>query len=62
MTGFKTRHSEYIVDARNKRITGGYFGDKWVTYKHLQAIQGSSAKILLPDGKVVTTGKIEKYI
>lgn len=62
MTGFKTKNSTYYVDPFNKRIRGGYFKDKWVKFNHLQAIIGKIGYIQLEDGRIVTTGKIEKYI
>lgn len=62
MVGFKTKNSVYMVNNKNKEITGGYFGDKWVKYKHLQAIVNNKAKIQLADGRIVTTGIVKEYI
>lgn len=61
MAGFKTKHSSYFIDGTNKRITGGYFGDAWVPYVHLQAMIGCNAIIKLFDGRVVTTGVVTGY-
>ena len=62
MNGFRTKNSVYYVDAATKRITGGYFGDAWMPYTHLQAIQGCKAVIKLFDGRIVTTGIVLGYI
>lgn len=61
MNGFRTKNSIYYVDLIGKRISGGYFGDAWMPYEHLQAIQGCRARIKLFNGKVVSTGIVLGY-
>ena len=62
MVGFKTKTSTYYINQYTKEIWGGYFGDNKTPYVHLQAMQGTKARVKLHNGDVVETGIVREYI
>ena len=61
MSGFVTENgARYFVDSRHRVFSGGGF--ERTKFLHISAIIGCNGKIELPDGKVITTGPIVKYV
>lgn len=60
MIGFKTRNSIYEVDTVNQTITGGKLGLVIYPYIQLKVFEGARAQVRLANGKIMTTGIVEK--
>lgn len=56
-----TNGSTYIVNEKDRTITGGVFGNEIAKYTSLSAIVGSKGHIVLSDGRQVNTSIIKKY-
>lgn len=62
MNGFITNSgSIYYVNNRKKVIFGGKLTSP-VQYSNLLCMVGGSAHVYLPDGSIITTGIVVKYI
>ena len=62
MVGFRTRNSVYEVDTLNKTITGGKLGLGIYPYIQIQVFEGERARVMLANGKIMTTGKVLKIM
>ncbi|WP_071177696.1 hypothetical protein [Butyrivibrio hungatei] len=62
MMGFKTKNSMYYLNSNKKEITGGVLGDGWYPFEDATILIGTSADILLADGRKITTSTVESYL
>lgn len=62
MIGFKTNNSIYLVNQKEKQISGGAFKENIMDYDKAIVIVGLPAEIYLKDGRVVRTSTVKSCI
>ena len=61
MVGFRTKNSTYIVDLKNKTISGGNFGQTTYVYEKAVIILGAPAEIVFKNN-TLRTSTVISYI
>ena len=62
MYGFQTKNSTYYMNNQDKTITGGFFGERIVTYKNARVVVGDRAVIELENNDTIVTGTVRNYL